>query len=635
MIFKLAKKNIKMNIQHYLLYFMASIFNIAIYFSFQSIWFNKNIGGFLKEDGRLLLLFKGASFVILIFSVIFIGYFSSFFIRKRKKEIGLYSLLGMKKIDISKLLFFENISLGLFATISGIILGILLSKILMEILITILGASLNFGFELPIYAVVNTFWTFVILFFVSGIYTSFTIYKFKLIDLFNADKATENIGTGSKSKNIVGAIITIVLILIELWAVINIKDSNTFYISVPLAFFASLIATFMFFDTFLSFVGNKLKSNKKLYYRGDNLISISSFLYRIKSNKRLLSVIALTNAVALTAISMTYSLDYNMREIKELTSPFSYSYISNDDSLDGTIEEIINSYPEHKIISHQKIEISEAELISKNDISNGKDKLYLISESEYKKALESKGLSYESKLVKDRDAILLEYYSRDVNLDEIKDITVGLEGFNTEFEVKEISEIAPLNEMKSNPIFLVKDEVYKKYQDRQKNKIHINAYKVTNEIAANKLTKALIKALPEDSRLSYSQEMNSVLIFTSMLLFVGIFVGFVFLSSTASILYFKQLSEATDDKKRYQILNKIGFSSKDVKISIKKQVISIFVLPVLIGVLHTVIALIFLSSITELSIFVPITTSIMAYMLIYFLYYVLTVNSYVRIVTEN
>ena len=105
MLLKLAKKNIKMNVQNYMLYFIASIFNVAIYFVFQNIWFNKQINAFLEDDGRILILFKGASIIILIFSIIFISYFSSFFIRKRKKELALYSLFGMKKIDITKLLF--------------------------------------------------------------------------------------------------------------------------------------------------------------------------------------------------------------------------------------------------------------------------------------------------------------------------------------------------------------------------------------------------------------------------------------------------------------------------------------------------------------------------------------------------
>lgn len=194
--------------------------------------------------------------------------------------------------------------------------------------------------------------------------------------------------------------------------------------------------------------------------------------------------------------------------------------------------------------------------------------------------------------------------------------------------------IEPLNAMWMGYIFMVTDEVYETYKVNY-NPVYINAYSITNDMEATKLTKAIIKQLPKNTDLSYSQSDKMVLLFTSMLLFIGIFVGLVFLSSTASILYFKQLSEATDDKKRYQILNKIGFSIKDTKIAIKKQVRAIFILPVVIGIVHTLIALTFLGNTIELSIKVPIVTSVIVYMLIYFLYYTLTVNTYVRIVTED
>lgn len=632
MIFKLAKKNIKINIQNYLLYFMASIFNVAIYFVFQSIWFNKEINSFLEDDGRILMLFKGASIIILIFSIIFISYFSGFFIKKRKNELGLYSLLGMKKSDTAKLLFLENIVLGILSIIFGIIIGALFSKIFMEILLSVLVMSLDIGFKISIDAVKNTFLTFGILFLISSAYTSSMIYRFKLINLFNSDKETENIDIERKTKNIIGAVATLILIVIEIIAVINIKDSKTFLVNVPLAFFSSLIATFLFFGTFLSFIGNKLKNNKKIYYKGNNIISISNFLYRIKSNKKLLSVIALTNAVALTAISVTYSLDYNMKEIGKMTYPFSYSYISNDNNLDKKIESIISKYPEHQIINHEKVEISEVNLVSNNISSKVFEKAYLISESEYKRALESKQLNYESRILDSDDAILLEYYSSNFNLADNKIIKIGTDNLKNELQVKAVEKIEPLNEMDLSPLFLIKDEVYKKYGY---NKSFINAYKVSNEMTANKLTKEIIKNLPEEAKLSYSQDMNAVLMFTSMMLFVGIFVGLVFLSSTASILYFKQLSEATDDKKRYKILNKIGFSNKDTKDSIRKHVRAIFILPAIVGIFHTFIALIFLGSTMALSITVPILTSVIVYMLIYFLYYTLTINTYVRIVTEN
>lgn len=634
MLLKLAKKNIKMNVQNYMLYFIASIFNVAIYFVFQNIWFNKQINAFLEDDGRILILFKGASIIILIFSIIFISYFSSFFIRKRKKELALYSLFGMKKIDITKLLFLENIILGIAASILGIVFGIIISKGFMWGLLNLIGMSLNIKFELGIDAIRTTFVTFGILFLISSLYTSTMIYRFKLIDLFNSDKETENIETVSKTKCTIGAFITLVLIIMEVVLVSNIKDSRSFYINAPLTFIFALISTFMFFGTFLSFFGNRLKANKNVYYRKNNIISISSFLYRIKSNKRLLAVIALTNAVALTAISVTYSLDYNMKEIDRITYPFSYCYVSYDNKIDEKIEDIISSYPQHQITNYANIKLNKVDIEKGNAGYKNVDSAYLISESNYKEALKIKNMKYDLSIKSDKDAILLEYYGPDINSIKDKKLTISYGGMIDELEITKSSKVEPLNEMDLRPVIVVSDSVYKKYENID-NEISIIGYSVENAMVAKELTKELIKTLPPESGLSYSQDMIGVMMFTSIFLFTGIFIGLVFLSSTGSILYFKQLSEATDDKNRYHILKKIGFSKEDTKISIKKQVRAIFILPVFVGLFHSLAALIFLRSTMTLSITIPVITSIVVYALIYFLYYMITVNTYVKIVMED
>ncbi|SQB92906.1 permease [Clostridium tetanomorphum] len=588
----------------------------------------------MEQDQKSLVLFKGSAVIIAIFAAIFVLYSSSFFIRKRKKELGLYSLLGLKKRQIGSLLFYENIIIGSIALLAGLLMGGLLSKLFIMILIKFIGMNLLIKFSIGIDAVLHTIITFGILFLIVSINAYTIIYRFKLIDLFKANSTSENKSKKSTKPSIVLALLSIIFFVIEGIAAMTIKDSPTFLRNVPIALVTSIIGTFIFFGTFLTFMISVLKRNKKLYYKGDNLISISHFLYRIKSNAKTLSIIAITNAVALTSISVTYSIDYNMKKIYKTTYPFSYSYITTGKSLDKQVEDIIKKHPENKLITSAESELVKVSSKLENFPDLESNYTYLISISKYKHTLKLKGLDTNFKIPSSSQAILLKYGSKD--LDEIKGKTVNIhyKDLKNSFKIIDRKLEEPLNVTDMGPILLVQDEIYEKYYNKD-NVVTLKAYSVQNPLDSTSLTKDIIKIMPDDTKLSYVQDMKQILILTSMMLFIGILVGLVFLTSTGSILYFKQLTEANDDKERYTILRKIGISKKETKKSIKKQLIIIFILPIIIGLLHNLLALALLTTTIDLSIKVPIIISIVSYVLIYSIYYLLTVKTYAKIVTEN
>lgn len=636
MLLGLAKKNIKGNFNNYFIYFVSIIFNVTIYFAFQNISSNEQIKGLLEQDERLLVMFKGSAIIIAMFAAIFILYSSSFFIKKRKKELGLYSLLGLKKKQVGSLLFYENMIIGSTALIAGIFIGGLLSKLFMMILIKFIGMKVLIKFSVSMDAVVHTVITFGILFLIVSINAYTIIYRFKLIDLFKADSTSENNSKKSTKPSIVLALLSIIFFVIEGIAAMTIKDSPTFLRNVPIALVTSIIGTFIFFSSFLVFIVSALKRNKKLYYKGDNLISISHFLYRIKSNAKTLSIIAITNAVALTSISITYSMDYNMKQVYKLTYPFSYSYISTGKSLDKQVEDIIKKYPQNKLTNSAESEVIKVSGKAENFSDLKFNDTYLISESKYKDNLRTKGLNTNFKISSSSQAILLHYGPKD--LDKIKGRTVNISSkdnnLNDSFKIIDRKLEEPLNSLDMGPILLVKDDVYEKYYNKN-NVVSLKAYSIQNALDSTSLTKDLIKIMPDNAKFHYIQDMKQILIMSSMMLFIGILVGLVFLTSTGSILYFKQLTEANDDKGRYDVLKKIGISKKETKKSIKKQLIAIFMLPIIIGLLHNLLALALLGTIIDLSIKAPIIISTVSYILIYSIYYLITVKTYTKIVTEN
>ncbi|MBI6872272.1 FtsX-like permease family protein [Clostridium aciditolerans] len=628
MLFTIAKKNVKNNFENYFIYFASIVFNVLVYFTFESIRFNKQIESFLEGDPKVLLVFKGASVIIAIFSVVFMLYSSSFFIKKRKKEVGLYSLLGLKKRQVGALLFYENIITGSLALIVGVLLGSLLSKLFIMILVRFIGINIAINFSISMKALLNTIIVFGSLFLLISINAYTIIYRFKLIELFKA----ENKGEKEQKSSAILAVLSIALFIIEIYAAMTVKDSPTFMRNMPIIFICSIAGTFLFFRSFLIFIVKALKNKKSIYYRGSNLISISHILFRIKSNSRSLSIIALLNAVTITSIGYGYSFYYSFEKMDKLATPFSYSYVSNDISLDKRIEELIEKHPENKLVASKDVELIKVNA-DLSEISKSEKNIYLISQSKAEELIKFRGIKDNLKLSSPSEGIILKYGS--LSEDNFKGKIIGSSntGLNNPIKVVDRKNYDPMNALYDKTIVLVvQDTVYNKYYNKD-NIVRIKGYVVENQRNSKALTKDIVRIIPDNLQFTYESENLGILIFSSMISFIGIFVGLVFLCATGSIIYFKQLTEANDDKKRYDVLKKIGIGNGEIKKSIRKQVFTAFASPLFIGMFHCLAAFAFLGSVlTAMDVFLPAVVTIVFYILIYTIYYFLTVNSYVKII---
>jgi putative ABC transport system permease protein len=382
----------------------------------------------------------------------------------------------------------------------------------------------------------------------------------------------------------------------------------------------------------LIFAIKALKNRKTIYYKGSNLISISHILFRIKSNSKSLSIIALLNAVTITSIGYGCTFYYGFQKIDKMSTPFSYCYISNDKSLDKKIETLIKKYPKNKLVASK-----EADLIKVNanasKFSKIEKNIYLISESKVHKLIKFRGIKDNLKLPSSSDGILLKYGNVSENNFKGKTIDIADKGTNEKIKIVDRKDYDPLNSFYDNSLVLmVKDKVYDKYYSKN-NIVRIKGYIVENQRNSKALTKDIVRVIPNNLQFSYEYANLNVMIFSSMISFIGIFVGLVFLCATGSIIYFKQLTEATDDKKRYDILRKIGIGDLEIKKSIQKQNLSAFATPLFVGIFHSLVAFAFLNSVAKgMDVLIPAIITIVSYVLIYTIYYFLTVNSYVKIV---
>lgn len=326
-LFSLARKNIARNFSQYFLYIASMVFSIVIYFTFVTLKYSDIVSDMTKSSQKMGSLMSGAAVVLLFFVAIFIAYSNSFFMKKRKKEVALYALLGVRKRQIGFMLFFENLLLGVFSLVIGVFLGFLSSKLFVTLLIRLMGYDVVAPFTFSTEAVINTASVFLIIFFITSFQGYRLIYQFKLIDLFHASKKGE---VAPKPSWIV-AILGVISIGTGYWlALQNLLTSEAWRILgmfTPLIILATvIIGTFLLFHSVTGFVLTLFKRREKWLWKGLHLMTISQLLYRVRGNARTLTVIAILSATTVTAGGAVYSLYYNINDNVKLTDPNTFMY---------------------------------------------------------------------------------------------------------------------------------------------------------------------------------------------------------------------------------------------------------------------------------------------------------------------
>jgi putative ABC transport system permease protein len=639
-LFSIARKNIRKNFTNYFLYIGSMIFSIVIYFTFVSLKYDQTIMETTDSSTKMSSVFNGASVVLMIFVAVFIWYSNSFFTKKRKKEVGLYSLLGVRKKQIGRMLFYENFLMGIIALLIGIILGSVLSKFFVTILMKVMGYDALGNFAISPQAIVNTIIVFTLMTAITSIHGYRLIYRFKLIELFKAEQEGEK----EPKASFITAIMSVLLVGVGYWlALQNILNSEIWrkigFLITPLVILVTVIlGTYLLFSTLTVYLLKLIRKNKQHFWNGINLISISQLLYRIKGNARTLTIIAVLSATTLTAVGAAYSFYYNNRSNAELANPNSLMFIAKDENVSKQIEEQISLDKDHQIIYRMTVPT----MMLDANITNLHSKIYpdemeysIISNKTFNQLAKSQNRE-ESLSLKGNEAAALEAgYSKDFSPKYVgAAISLNVNGRSETITFKELKKYNVLNLQTAGMTVVISDELFSKLASGT-DLVNMEAFKLKNEEDAKMVTKEIQSLLPEEANFSsfysdYARGMEA----SGLLIFIGGFLGLVFLAATGSIIYFKQLTEANQDKDRYVILYKIGVNKKEVKRSISKQILFIFALPLLAGIAHSIVALTALSKLMQTNLMMPVIICIGIYACIYIAYYFLTVRNYYKIIIK-
>ena len=256
-LFNITLRSGKRNFHNYFIYFVSMVFCIMIYYTFASIGYNKQVADLAAQTMKVRTVFNAASIVLAVFVAMFIWYSNSFFTKKRKKEVALYSMLGVKKRQIGRMLFYENLIMGALALVAGILIGTLFSKLFVMILIHIMDFDVNIKFAISLKAIMSTIGVFLIVFVVASLHSYTLIYRFQLIELFKSEK----VGQKEPKASLILAILSIIFIGAGYYIALTYNFDKLSTLLVILV--CTVIGTYMFFSSLILFIVKLSKKNLK------------------------------------------------------------------------------------------------------------------------------------------------------------------------------------------------------------------------------------------------------------------------------------------------------------------------------------------------------------------------------------
>lgn len=589
----------------YGLYIGSTIFSIIIFFTFATLKHSGDIRGLAEKSKQISGTMSASAFVLIIFVAIFILYSNSFFMRKRKKEVALYSLMGVRKQKIGFLLFFENMVIGMVSLIVGVVLGFFLSQLLLSLLLKLMGLNIEIGLAFSPKAVVETIIVFLIIFIFTSLQGYRVIYRFKLIDLFHASKKGEEL---PKAK-IISVIFGLAALVTAYWLALQDLTSEVWGylgLSMPIVIIAlTVLGTYLIFNSVLVYVLHMLKKRKFWAWKGLNLMTASQLLYRIRANAKTLTIIATLSATTITAGGAVFGLYYDTEKNVEQTTPFSFMW-------EGQAEDIEASIVKESIRVDMKSIRIKSEQMEKEYI--------VIDHSTFEKLAEALEWDIDSLNISADEVAMVEPFYDEQWSEDVKKVSFN----NVDHEVVQIYGESIFNiSTVPGTVLVAHDEVYNDLNAKESTyqAVQIENYKehldLSQELEAKSSTVDFSSA---------AQNYQDSLEGTGVMLFVGSFLGLVFLFATGSIIFFKMMTEAEDDKGKYFILYKMGVPEKEIKRTIRYQVGFVFIAPLILGLLHGTVALIAFSNLLQMNLLAPIIIWMSAYVFIYIIYYFITIR---------
>ena len=655
---KFALNNLVKNKRFILPYILSAIFTIASFYILTSLSLGKNLDKLPQGISATKQVLSLGVIVIAIFSAIFLFYTYSFLIKRRVREFGLYSVLGMTKKQIARILILETIFIAVITLVFGLAFGLLFDKLMLLVLLKLFTAGVSFGFVITPIAVFLTILLFGGIFFLLLIYTVIKISRLKIVALLKE----ENHGEREPKARFILAILGLGLTGYGYYLAQTIQNPIKAITMFFVAVLAVIFGTYLIFMAVSITVLKLMKNNKNFYYKPKNFISVSGLLYRMKRNAVGLANICILSTMVLVTMGTTSALYAGSEEAYNTRFPRDI-IVNGYRSTEGKLTEIEKNVKK----ATQDAGVEAKDLVSYNMLNvvgrlNGTeisyetgnvgslDKLRTVVVIELK---DYNKVSKEQKTLNTGEALL---FIDKKGKYEANEITV--QGVNLKIKEKLTDFPGALGTAAANAFdtyyVVVKDNTdVKKIESALKKKLNMSdeegeVYNYVGFNISDKTKEAKVienfKQLEKEGNINIegkAENETNFKGFYASFLFIGVFISMIFVVSQVVIMYYKQISEGYEDKGKFGIMRKVGLTDRQIKQSIRSQVLMIFFAPLAIATLHTVVAYPFIEKILKLFLatdnnvfLIALAVTIAVFGVFYLIVYLITSRIYYRIIKE-
>ena len=655
---KFALNNLVKNKRFILPYILSTIFTIASFYILTSLSLGKNLDKLPQGISATKQVLGFGVIVIAIFSAIFLFYTYSFLIKRRVREFGLYSVLGMTKKQIARILILETIFIAVLTLVFGLAFGLLFDKLMLLVLLKLFTAGVSFGFVITPIAVFLTILLFGGIFFLLLIYTVVKISRLKIVALLKE----ENNGEREPKARLILAILGLGLTGYGYYLAQTIQNPIKAITMFFIAVLAVIFGTYLIFMAVSITVLKLMKNNKTFYYKPKNFISVSGLLYRMKRNAVGLANICILSTMVLVTMGTTSALYAGSEEAYNTRFPRDI-IINGYRSTEGKLAEIeknvkkatqdagvevkdLVSYNMLNVVGH----LNGTEINYVSEFTGSFDKIKSIVVLELK---DYNKVSKEQKTLNTGETLL---FIDKKGKYEANEITV--QGVNLKIKEKLTDFPGALGTAAANIMdtyyVVVKDNAdVKKIESALKKKLNISdgEGEIFNYVGLNisdksKEAKVIenFKQLEKEGNINIegkAENETNFKGFYASFLFIGVFISMIFVVSQVVIMYYKQISEGYEDKGKFGIMRKVGLTDKQIKQSIRSQVLMIFFAPLAVATLHTVVAYPFIEKILKLFLatdnnvfLIALAVTIAVFGVFYLIVYLITSRIYYRIIKE-
>ncbi len=662
-LFKIGFRNVKKNLRDYSIYFLTLMLSISLFYAFNSIesqyafkLLSKTKGLMAEQMGNYISIFSVLIAIILAFLIV---YANQFLLKRRKRELGIYMTLGMEQKKISRIFIYEIFIVGVLALVVGIVLGIFISQGLSLLSLKLFVLKIEeFKFLFSLSALLKTVLCFVIIFFIVMLFNTMTISNVSLIELLNANRKHQELTIANNKIYWLLLLISIITISFT-WInfskygiLPNAKGFNISLISI-------IIGTALLFLSVSALFMNTIKSNNKIYYRGLNTFLFRQIGSKIYNNFISMTVIAGLLTMTITVLSTGGSIANTMNEMSNTATPYDMTVIATVEkigdielynsvvdkgvALDKYLENYIEIPEYNSKIKYSELFLGESPKLWKLDENLPEMEIPIVSVSDMNKVLKMQNKEL-LKLEENEFIINCNYDGTREIIQKFLDSGENLLINNNELIKASddyIEETIMMSSIGNNDrgTLIVSDDIA---LNLDKEYIILNGIYSDNTNPDEVLERLIPIAANLESGYRYTTKTMMLDMFFgtyAFMVFISCYIGFILLLISVVVLALQQLTEATDNAVRYRLLSKLGTDKKLMDKTLFKQIGIYFLMPLLVAIVFSIMAMKEVSKIIYEFLNMPLETTliltVILFIIIYGGYFIITYLSCKKIISEK